>query len=100
MPPSQGGFSDVSHIFQDHCQIKNLDEYFKFILSNFNYFGTSEISKDFVILGNFKEKISNHNLDEDFNSYSNFLSNLLNYKNENDSLNHDEIKNIFQTIFF
>ena len=50
-----------------------MNEDFKFILSNFNYFGNSEIFKDALILRYFNEILCNHNLDEDFHSYSHFF---------------------------
>ena len=50
---------------------QKLDEDIKFILSNCNYFGNSEIFKDSLNLRySFKDPLSNQNLDEDFSSYS------------------------------
>ena len=59
---------------------QKLDEDFKFILSNFNYFRNSEIFKDSLNLRySIKESLLNQYLDEDFNSYSRifqFLQNM------------------------
>ena len=50
---------------------QKLDEDFKFILSNFNYFGNSEVFKDSLHLRySIKDPLLNQNLNEDFNSYS------------------------------
>ena len=61
---------DLGYIIESFSNQK-LDENFKFILSDFNYFANSEVSKNFLNLGYYiKGSLTNPKLNEEFNSYS------------------------------